>query len=154
MALIDSWRGKGQIAFRTQRGSITGWCALDGTDTRGLDDFEVGNIRPLVVIDPEDPDAVERLAALLWPHYDDASMAHLRKSEVTADALREFANPKPPRPAEPMGLGAVVEDADGRLWVRAGHSHTDPNWRVAGSDEWTGYADVRAVKVLSVGVTS
>ena len=34
----------------------------------------------------------------------------------------------PPRPVEPTGLGAVVEDADGCLWVRVDDTHAQP-WR-------------------------
>lgn len=73
--------------------------------------------------------------------------------------LREFAKPKPD---EPTGLGAVVEDAEGVKWVRLGRPGDDPtadDWRRAGwtsGDEservWHFYADIDAVKVLSEGV--
>lgn len=48
----------------------------------------------VVVIDPEDREQVERLAALLWPYYSEKKHAHLHKAEITADALREFAKPQ------------------------------------------------------------
>ena len=54
-----------------------------------------------------------------------------------------------PKPAEPMGLGAVVEDADGKRWLRSG---SESWWRVdmMAASDWSGIA---AVKVLSEGVT-
>jgi hypothetical protein len=69
------------------------------------------------------------------------------------DALREYANPTPPKPDEPMGLGAVVEDAEGVRWVRytASASVTHP-WRrddpLTASQPWE---FVHAVEVLSEG---
>lgn len=78
-------------------------------------DADTSEARPLVVIDPEDRESVLRLGELIRKHSpwtDDAPALHL------TDALREFANPTPPKPDEPTGLGAVVEDADGNKWVR------------------------------------
>lgn len=72
------------------------------------------DVRPLVVIDPENGEAVERLASLLWPHYDSNRLAHLRKAEVTADALREFANPTPPKP--PADVTARITDRRDNIW--------------------------------------
>ena len=60
---------------------------------------------------------------------------------------------KPPKPAEPTGLGAVVEDARGRKWVRADIDR-EP-WfsdERTGEDCWRAYADIDAVRVLSEGV--
>jgi hypothetical protein len=76
------------------------------------------NARPLVVIDPEDREQVERLTKAL------VEAAYRHSNVVVSDqastatrqaALREFADPKPPKPAEPTGLGAVVEDARASL---------------------------------------
>jgi hypothetical protein len=72
----------------------------------------------------------------------------------------EFAVPKPPKPEEPTGLGAVVEDDRGVRWVRTEPKNgmTNP-WQatlhVAEPDEVRSlrWAEVVAVKVLSEGVT-
>lgn len=108
--------------------------------------------RPLVVIDPEDREAVERLATSL------GSGSHLLWGvEYVQERLREFANPKPPKPDEPTGLGAVVEDEEGRRYTRYDSSDVQPWW-------WDGkgseapvvrryhWDDISAVRVLSPGV--
>jgi hypothetical protein len=119
------------------------------------------DVRPLVVIDPEDREAVERLLSLFFPGW-----AHVKEngSEIVGidiarmqAALREFADPKPPKPEEPTGLYAVVEDTESREWCRIdviGYC-----WQrlgdAAGSTT-TAYAAwdaINAVRVLSVGVT-
>lgn len=106
--------------------------------------------RPLVVIDPEDANAVSRLIACLLRHGYEFS----RKADLTA-ALREFATPKPPKPEEPTGLGAVVEDADGALWTRVerGEAETRNPWYPATDPmmQPAEYADIDAVRVLSEG---
>lgn len=107
--------------------------------------------RPVVTIDPEDREQVERL----W----DAIMDVAVIGDMQ-DALREFADPKPPRPDEPTGLGAVVEDTDGVLWVRAGDDHggvLDDNWRQTGGEHvgnWSEWERIAAVRVLSEGVVT
>ena len=78
-------------------------------------DEACGDCKPVVVIDPEDRDAVARLYDLYASAPSDVG---LRGHEFLAHALREFANPKSPKPEEPTGLGAVVEAADGRRWCR------------------------------------
>jgi hypothetical protein len=57
---------------------------------------------------------------------------------------------KPPKPAEPTGLGAVVEDAAGQQWVRITNPNQTP-WMRGGSfpRQWR---HIDAVKVLSEGV--
>lgn len=114
--------------------------------------------RRVVVIVPEDAEQVERLAVLLWPHYDKVESARHRKAEITAAALREFATPAPPKPEEPQGLGAVVEDADGRRFVRwCGVSHISEadDWKAQGSlsSAVVAWSQISAVRVLSAGVT-
>jgi len=114
----------------------------------------VTDARPLVVIDPEDREQVERLGkvvARLWhehPYVLDAVQA----------ALREFANPTPPKPEEPTGLGAVVEDADGVRWVlnnpRGYGKWSRENAAADGLPrDYKTWRMVTAVRVLSEGVT-
>jgi len=59
------------------------------------------------------------------------------------------AQTKPPKPAEPTGLGAVVEASDGQTWVRR---HPGGYAWVNGYQRWAKYADINAVRVLSEGV--
>lgn len=111
-------------------------------------------LRPLVVIDPEDREAVERLLVAYHDH-------HVAFADVTdmQAALREYANPTPPRPDEPQGLGAVVEDEGGNRWMRhepdPGRGNRNHAWYPAGyvSDgvrvKWD---RITAVRVLSPGV--
>jgi hypothetical protein len=54
------------------------------------------NVRPLVVIDPEDREQVERLALLINAQYDNHGV-HPREVARAQAALREFADPKSPR---------------------------------------------------------
>lgn len=108
---------------------------------------------PVVVIDPESTADVVKLAAAIshagsWVETDDARRA-----------LRSLI--APPRPDEPKGLGAVVEDGRGVLWVRTeGDNGIRNPWQatlnVAEPDDirQLAYADVEAVTVLSEGVTA
>lgn len=57
----------------------------------------------------------------------------------------------PPRPAEPQGLGAVVEDAKGRRWVRYPRpsEHSKFCWNAGnGAVKWS---EIDSPKVLSEG---
>lgn len=111
-------------------------------------------VRPLVVIDPEDRERVERLRVAYH-----ARRRAINGSDPTSDlqaALREDADPRDPKPEEPLGLGAVVEDWDGGRWVRS---------NPAGEAEWVTvnagarglaspyrtYAQINAVRILSDG---
>jgi hypothetical protein len=97
-------------------------------------------VRPLLVLDPEDAEGVARLAEALrnvsgnLPIY----------ADDVASALRSLLDPKP---EEPKGLGAVVRDRDGRIFVR----QVDGWWR--GEDPCSvNWPAVDVVEVLSHGV--
>lgn len=131
--------------------------------------------RPLVVIDPEDREQVERLTkalrdtmprAIVGLSEGDTQTLDRIFVESTAAALREFANPQPPKPDEPTGLGAVVEDAAGKCWLRDFERGAFP-WRPVETSRVNGrhapntnaparasWGDITAVRVLSEGVTS
>jgi len=100
----------------------------------------------VVVIDPDDVQQVRALRTA-WAH--DTTLG----DEGMAKALRSLLpTPKPP---EQMGLGAVIEDADGDRWVRAASDHQP--WFHMTSDgraAWLDYNSVDAVKVLSEGVVT
>lgn len=122
---------------------------------------EVEPIHPLVVIDPEDREQVERLMSVYVSEaLDRGAMSYSghvdKRNDSMQAALREFATPTPPKPDEPQGLGAVVEDAAGHLWVKVpGEDGTKSSqtWTSAHSTDATWDA-VAAVRVLSEGVTS
>lgn len=120
----------------------------------------------LVVIDPESPGDVARLADAFcnarWSHLPGSDECDpLTRSSMQA-ALREFATPKPPKPDEPQGLGAVVEDADGTPWVRIENrpNITGQVWASAFSrkrpdrSDTAAWSDIDVVRILHEGVPS
>jgi hypothetical protein len=155
-ASIDG--GREHVAMRDRVGS---W-ASGTTFGRQIDDDEVKDARPLVVIDPEDREAVERLLSAYYLAVTGEGHKPGHYSELAVPmqaALREFATPTAPRPDEPQGLGAVVEDADGVLWVRVGKElQTPDHWRATSGENlvgwWATWDRIAAVRILSPGVTS
>ena len=137
----------------TERGM---WVDDKWVVTGGLPSGPNYAVDPLVVIDPEDREQVERLTAAHCETFGHNSLpAQPEEVSIMQAALREFANPTPPKPTEPTGLGAVVEDADGCRWVRASLTSTVNHWRCA-DESGMGrkpYAKIDAVRVLSEGVT-
>ena len=140
-----------------------GWRSAKGSfyDPKGSFYDPALPARPLVVIDAEDREQVERLTDLYERAIPDGLVTPTASTDALQAALREFANPTPPKPDEPTGLGAVVEDADGRRWVRW-HCDGDP-MHVSKNRPWSGangvgsdraYDDINAVRVLSEGVTA
>lgn len=114
---------------------------------------------PLVVIDPENREDVEGLAACLRTGIE--SVLRVSVNDYALDsitdklqaALREFANPRPPKPEEPTGLGAVVEDAEGVRWACAGGDAPWVAWVPGLRYDVCHYDDIDVVRVLSEGVT-
>jgi hypothetical protein len=108
--------------------------------------------KTLAVIDPEDREQVEALAALA--SHQGIRYGGLADERVIADhltaALREFANPTPPKPPEPQGLGAVVEDEKGQRFTRVGVNTGCWIGDGKGLNGYT-YREIAAVKVLRKG---
>ena len=108
----------------------------------------IADARPLVVVDPEDLDLP--VAHALWEMMEDLGTREFNAvRERIRGVLRALADPKP---AEPTGLGAVVRDRDGRIWVRTdvpdlAWVHTSP---VADPMEFR-WADLDVAEVLSEG---
>jgi hypothetical protein len=131
--------------------------------TGGMRDVEISDARRLVVIDPEDAEQVERLAQVYdetFERLNPGTYSYAPTLGEDADnalmqaALRKFADPKP-RIEEPTGLGAVVEDADGRLWISnytSGSTRWRSDRRVNNFVGWRAWADIKAVTILSPGV--
>ena len=107
----------------------------------------------VVVIDPEDDAAVIDLCGAY------ASVDHTVGTRSMRDALRSLlTTPKPP---EPLGLGAVVEDVEGVKWLRMPPTVGPNPWcswggvvRSAGGRADRDYPRIDAVKVLSEGVVT
>lgn len=131
---------------------IRGWWFGDGARIVEVLDTAPVDARPLVVIDPETRGAAIEIAQAVGSvvarpgedirHIIDAVQAALRSLVV---------DPKPP---EPQGLGAVVEDGNGRRYVRLlpEYGTSDPSrvWSDEHSQELC-YDDIAAVRVLSAG---
>ena len=134
-----------EVSANTRAAWTEGASAVDA-DGNGWRVDSIEGARPLVVIDPEDREQVERLART----YCDAAYQGrfvLADIEVMQAALCSLV--EPPKPPEPTGLGAVVEDADGSWWVRVNSVHFVSNAHPNNSQT---YAEIAAVRVLSEGV--
>lgn len=146
----SEWHTALRVKMTGDEGDVWVCCVSGAQPSRFLSDA-----RPLVVIDPEDRAQVERLDALI----DDGLCGKdtpkwSGPADVLQAALREFANPTPPKPDEPTGLGAVVEDAAGKRWVRSADMDCSNPWNEASgydSEEWS---QIAVVRVLSEGVPS
>jgi hypothetical protein len=134
-----------------------GWVAAENSAYFWADDYAFFSEgpRPLVVIDPEDRKQVERLRDLMDIEVIRQNGApnplHVSpgmRGNALQAALRSLL--EPPKPLEPTGLGAVVEDADGADW----HRTAEGRW-IAGDGlrcRAGGWGHIAAVKVLSDGV--
>lgn len=106
----------------------------------------VTDIRPLAVLDPEDrEDAVRALRAFHGIRPESAGSDDVSDAAASLRLLT-----RPPKPEEPTGLGAVVEDAEGVLWVQF-EAVTGYWWRNRGGRNLR-WSDIGAVRVLSEGV--
>lgn len=110
------------------------------------------------VIDPDDQAEMERFARLhdeAWKRVMDRHPDRVGTPlwEIVAEQFRLFRDPTyRAKPEEPTGLGAVVEDEDGKRWTRA---NSEGEWfSEDGNDVATTYAEVPVVRVLSEGVQS
>lgn len=119
----------------------------------------IGRMRRLVVIDPEDREKVERLAQAYRDDFwgTEAERVNFDHVDSLQAALREFANPTPPKPDEPIGHLAVVIDTDGNRWInwrdlRDDMDHERP-WVLA-SDGFTyrDYADIDVAEIKWEGI--
>jgi hypothetical protein len=100
--------------------------------------------RPLVVIDPEDREQVETLRIAY--HAQRMTATGGTSFDDMQAALRSLV--APPKPEEPQGLGAVVEDAEGTLWAYTGEEYA---WASNGGARHWHELDV--ARVLSDGWT-
>lgn len=125
----------------------------------GISERAVDTARPLVLIDPEDHEQVERLYEALCEHVPkivslgqpmpDRSIVARKWIDGAQHALRSLL--EPPKPPEPTGLGAVVEDAEGVRWVNVFEKGMWQDHR--NRRQWRTYDKVAAVRVLSEGIS-
>jgi hypothetical protein len=148
------------------RGHVRGMYTADGwvcSDMHYPAVHGYTDLRPLVVIDPvsitgpnetgEDGDPLTEIANCLRRLAEGDHPRSYRRR--VAERLAEVFDPTPPKPDEPQGLGAVVEDEQGLRWTRveSGEAETRNPWYPAlASVQPAEYADISAVRVLSPGV--
>lgn len=132
------------------------WCAVKGDPSRPFAVHAKSDyLRPLLFIDPDDREQVATLHTALHGGPSGEANWGCRSVGDLAAALRSLLTPPPPpRPDEPMGLGAVVEDEDGTRWVRTGGDSDDIPWRrTCDFGVWRRWANITAPRVLSEGVS-
>jgi hypothetical protein len=161
--MTREWK-PGDVAWfkgRSFNGIVFRYQPFDTDDAEWVSAVEGGayplddELRPLLVLDPEDREQVLRLADYLdaaFAAIDPAGFAEAPEVDdkvsvnIVRTALRSLLDPKP---EEPKGLGAVVRDHGGRHWIRAGrikHSWYRPH------GVWAKYVNIDVVEVLSHGV--
>lgn len=122
--------------------------------TGSFSDVHVKGVRPVIVIDPEalDLELIER-ALVRWANWT-SLVDEERAIRVLLDAI--FPAVTPPKPDEPTGVGAVVEDAEGNRFVRYIGSDFELPWRMVTTQSISAesWATISAVRVLSEGVAS
>lgn len=119
--VMRNWQ-PGDVAVATRHDGTTSRAIRQNDGTWRAADSCINNpphnFRPLVVIDAEDREQVERLAKAMHESGGmtcTTSRTRRQMEDALQAALRSFITP--PRPEEPTGLGAVVED-EGDTWVR------------------------------------
>ena len=146
VAMIPFSRGEVRAIYRPD-----GWIVCDTLATDGCTAFT--DVRPLVVIDPEDREQMARVESAIAEACGWTRLVDDRRVDAFQQAFRELANPKPPKPDEPMGLWSVVRDGR-HTYVRTDTTASYP-WEPVGAIEpphterrsWIEFSD--AVQVLS-----
>lgn len=154
--------------FRTGVRSNMGWEVSVPNGKLWVSDSNgsVRDVRPLVVLDLAAAEkASDTEGQSLWrlrkvAETGDTDGAAFTKDLIATIADQIEAQTRPPQPAEPTGLGAVVEDAKGHKYVRIADPidgwAKDRDWRRIGGDiaanPYYGYADIDVARVLSEGV--
>ena len=148
--------GDGRANIMTTVRAVRGedmWTQLDDLNNDFVDTpqcSEWSHARPLVVIDPEDREQGDELRDLIHKHG-----GVMLLGSVLQAALREFANPTPPKPDEPPLLCAVVQREDGARWVRGekGWTNLDATGQFLNWSDWSEVNELSpVVRVLSEGV--
>lgn len=130
-----------------------GWTSRSGSHVA---DWETSDVRALIIIDPaalvdcvEDQHLIGQWLRVVASG-DMAGLPRTMLVQRLADAI-DMQMPEDLKPNEPQGLGAVVEDDRGALFVRAGDGWL-PSTVPGPFRNPIGWSDVVAVRVLSEGV--
>jgi hypothetical protein len=119
------------------------WVHL-GTGASSLSSWGVESVRPLAVIDLSDAEQVNRLGTLLREA--ENRDTYLYNADLVK-ILTRYVGPV----SEPPNLGAVVEDFDGKTWVRdAGYGK---RWYNPADGKRADFTEISAVCVLSYGAS-
>lgn len=155
VALVTLYDGTTSRAIMRHDGS---WRLAESCVNNGI----ATDPRPLVVIDPERilPDWPGSLLSSLLEACalivaESVAPWEVHETTLLNNLTAAFAAVcDEPKPAEPTGLGAVVEDADGQRWVKV-HAHLDSYRQSTGTQLgiYLPYYDINVVRVLSEGVT-
>lgn len=133
------------------------WYVVEGTQ-QILRRTHIGTLnercRPVVVLDLSQWSSASTAAVCEWLRAKCVSAPSESQVHYIANAIE--AQTKPPKPDEPLGLGAVVEDAEAWRWVLFNPGGRKP-WRRNEPRSYDGatyriYADIDAVKVLTEGI--
>ena len=150
---VATIRGMPNVRVMRVAGELSSaeWASAVGTPHRLHEDWSVTDIHPLVVLD-----LPERVVPALVEYLRGVGDQKIAGDWLDLIADQIEAQTKPPKPAEPTGLGAVVEDAAGKRWTRvepAANATSRNPWYPADCDEQPEeYANIDAVRVLSEGV--
>lgn len=158
VAMVTDGRGE-YLALRRTSGATSYWVG----NVRHATDGKVTSVRPLLVLDPDDPDQMRELVDNFFVALSGRAYRNYARDidDMRAAVVTMLPKPTPVKPAEPTGLGAVVMDyPTGRseTWVLIYVSDYPEIrlWRRCGDGEerttWAKFSN--AVKVLSEGVTT
>lgn len=158
---------RGVKGVRVYRYRSSAWVSARPVDqTRFHGDTFVTDIRPLVVVDLDDPAEFARiLRGVAMPgRPSEGDCKHIINGSISARRLTVIADQieaqtKPPRIPEPTGLAAVVKDSNGDKWIR--HDSVDDcedasaciPWRRSKWGNTARWDDFHAVEVLSEGLS-
>lgn len=153
VAMVSVRGGPLVRAFRDGDPAISGWSLSERVASSvWVDEDLVTDVRPLVVLDLE-PGIVATLndaERLMVPGQPNAIRLARLREQIEAQT-------RPPRIPEPLGLGAVVEDDEGRRWVRYPRHGGGTPWLWSDASEnvkhLSAWSAINAVKVLSGGVS-
>jgi hypothetical protein len=148
VAMVVNTAGENKVACFTGRWGKEDeehWSFADGST---LLPHEVEIARPLVVIDPEDREQIDRLVRAFWDANTDDGDADLDYMQA---ALRSLVTD--PKPDEPQGLGAVVKARAGNgsiveCLTRVSSDGLRASWvdEDGGHHKWSELLDVEVIR--------
>lgn len=109
-----------------------------------------------VVMDRRFPELDVAVLRQIAADYRKKHKSNVEQAQICDELADEIESQTPaPKPAEPTGLGAVVEDALGTTWVRVHPDGGPAKWHLSGEyarEPWAVWSAIDAVRVLSEGI--